>query len=520
MSYAGLKASTGEVIGDALVQLGGVGLDEAVKWNRLDADLQVSQATRNAGMRLAQLAEEVNEDDDPTTYRAKFESAMTDIKALRPKSKLGAGMYDTWLGQKEPAWRIATAETIKRKLAKQADEDIQQRKGDYEGKLEKQLTEVIFEQGTDAAIKYVQNPYTKAQSQQNHVTEEETMLIVRRAGSNADQLKAEEREKSLLLEKDVKRKKDAMVRETTNLLMVKAIDINTGTASAQDVSAYPALIQKALAANLIDRTDASVMLNFAKREKEPDLSKQNIAYTKMREATSAVREQRMSRTEWKLVWQKYAGDLGPSDSKKFTDEINEMTGTDTKGNKIPLAQLTELQRLKDEAVRIAVQEVVLPMFRAPGVSPEAVQDRIDEMSGAMARKIDQWADEKYKDAPQIDRNKFMEGAVDSIIQVHDSYLSGPLLGTPETGKHHWGWGALPGSAAIPGSVPFSGKLPDPPSPPLPPPEPMPPDFDEQISHLSESERKRMRAAAEREAQTPGGKVQTRLKMFLEKYPKQ
>ncbi len=191
MSYAGLVADRG-VIGKAMMDLGGVTFDEARKWNRLKAEQDVTKTTRAAGMRLVKLAEETEADEDPTTYQDKFESAMADIKSLRPRDKLAAGMYDTWLSEKEPTWRLATVETIKRRMAKTAAQDLVIKKKDYLGKFEGMMTDVALGTGgTEEVMHIAQNPQVIADAGRNGVSADELMISVRSAYAMANQVRSE-----------------------------------------------------------------------------------------------------------------------------------------------------------------------------------------------------------------------------------------------------------------------------------------------------------------------------------------
>lgn len=194
MSYARTKARTGEIMGDALMQLGAVGFDEALKWNKLHADTQASDAIKQAGLRINQLADDLDQEKDPTVHPQLEKDAMADIRELRPSSKLAGRMYDFWLNDREPVIDRATAVAMRRREANKVKEDLEQRRENYLGRAKMEATNIILAGGgTRGAFDIIQMPEVIADAGRYGVTADDLTEIVRSASIMADQIKSEEK---------------------------------------------------------------------------------------------------------------------------------------------------------------------------------------------------------------------------------------------------------------------------------------------------------------------------------------
>jgi hypothetical protein len=193
--FADYPARTGELLGNTLVRLGAAGIEEAGKWNRLDASIELSKATRDAGLRINRLADELANESDWTQYETLGKYAVEDIKALRPeKNTLAGRTYDDWTRQQEVEINRAVGEAIRRRRHNDAVDDLQKRKGDFLGQFEGLATNVILRAGgTREALDIAQSREMVSQAERAGATTEDLMLSVRRASTMADQIRNEEK---------------------------------------------------------------------------------------------------------------------------------------------------------------------------------------------------------------------------------------------------------------------------------------------------------------------------------------
>lgn len=132
LGFARMQAQTGEILGDALVRAGAVGMEEAQKWNRLDADLKFSAAKKQAAERINSFADALEGEDDPDQYWTMHEQAVDDLRSFRPAGKLAARAYDLWLNETEPNLSRATARAMQTKVKQKADQDVAVRVRGYQ----------------------------------------------------------------------------------------------------------------------------------------------------------------------------------------------------------------------------------------------------------------------------------------------------------------------------------------------------------------------------------------------------
>ena len=127
LSYAGTQARVGSTIGGALQQLGGMVADEADKWDKLHSDIQVKDATKQAGLRLNKLADDIDREQDPDMYRPMYNQALSEIGEMRPKSARAAQVYDFWLTKKQVDFDAVVASAITTRLAEKVEVETQNR---------------------------------------------------------------------------------------------------------------------------------------------------------------------------------------------------------------------------------------------------------------------------------------------------------------------------------------------------------------------------------------------------------
>jgi hypothetical protein len=209
---------SGEIIGNALIRLGGVAAEEADKWNRLHAETEFSQATREAGLRLNTLANDLEKESDPLRYEDMHKRTLGEIKGLRPKNGVAAKAFDIWVNSRIPAWNAATASAIRGRQTNMALDDLKQKQGDFLGKFEGTMTDVVLESGTDMALKVAQDSEVLAEAATKGITAEDLMAAVRRAGTMADQIRAELKAQETLAIANEEGRREKAKREINSLL--------------------------------------------------------------------------------------------------------------------------------------------------------------------------------------------------------------------------------------------------------------------------------------------------------------
>ena len=259
---------SGEIIGNALMELGNVGFDEAVKWNRLHAIEEHSAAQKKAQERLVLLAEETDDEIDPTLYRTMYDSAKKDIRAYRPQSKLGGRYYDFWVDASEPRWDMATATTIKNRLATIQQEDIAQRRGDYAGKLEGHLTDIIMNEGVEAGYARARDPGLIKNAAEQGLTAAHLLGIARTARSMAVAMKADQEQAEVVAAARQEDQRKALGQQVRARALM--------TADGQDNLTRTEIAQLEYAGK-ISSPDADVAVSRLTRQKEPSYEDQKRA---------------------------------------------------------------------------------------------------------------------------------------------------------------------------------------------------------------------------------------------------
>jgi len=97
------------------MRLGGVAVDEAVKWDRLWAEEEVSKAINVTSSAALDLADQLESDSDATQYESYYKAFEDKALKNRPKGTAGR-MYDLWWRQHQPSFSRSVSDAAKLSL--------------------------------------------------------------------------------------------------------------------------------------------------------------------------------------------------------------------------------------------------------------------------------------------------------------------------------------------------------------------------------------------------------------------
>jgi len=94
----------GQYIGRALVGLGKVATELALKYDRIQEENQLSESKRLANTEINKFTIGLEKNQDPDTYEKGLNKVLAQISGLAPKNKNAKREYQKWLNDKTPQW--------------------------------------------------------------------------------------------------------------------------------------------------------------------------------------------------------------------------------------------------------------------------------------------------------------------------------------------------------------------------------------------------------------------------------
>jgi hypothetical protein len=242
LDFADSTARVGGTIANALQNLGGMMASEADKWDRLHADIAMKAATKTAGLRLNKLADDLDNEDDPSKYPALYGRALSDINELRPEYKKAQGPYDYWVSQQQVEWGRKIAVATTRNLTNKVKAEAESRKGNYLGSLQGRITDIIVSDGSKAAFEMTKDQALLDEAGQYGVTHEDITESFRLASTMARAIQAEDGNKAADEVELFNQKMRDVTRAGLDLIDQKSPDVGkllVGTPELKTATAKP-----------------------------------------------------------------------------------------------------------------------------------------------------------------------------------------------------------------------------------------------------------------------------------------
>jgi hypothetical protein len=96
----------GREVAEAISGLGGVTVQEALRFDLLQADNQLTRAKGLANDRITRFGIELQSNLDPDTYHKQYAGVLQEINSFTPKNRRASRAYAQWLLDEKPNWLV------------------------------------------------------------------------------------------------------------------------------------------------------------------------------------------------------------------------------------------------------------------------------------------------------------------------------------------------------------------------------------------------------------------------------